>query len=94
MEYEVYFCVPTYPDDSTEVLAAFPRSIAEGDASPGKVLCFAHDDMHNEVDIEFVLEAREATREEYENLLAEIKSIYNDTEIVVVDLDYFEGVVS
>ena len=51
MEYEVYFCVPTYPDDSTEVLAAFPRSIAEGDASPGKVLCFAHDDMHNEADI-------------------------------------------
>ena len=50
--------------------------------------------MHNEADIEFVLEAREATREEYENLLAEIKSIYNDTEIVVVDLEYFEGVVS
>ena len=94
MEYEVYFCVPTYPDDSTEVLAAFPRSIGEGDTSPGKVLCFARNDMHNEADIEFVLEAREATREEYENLLAEIKSIYNDTQIVVVHRNYFENTVS
>lgn len=94
MEYEVYFCVPTYPDDLTEVLATFPRSIAEGDASPGKVLCFAHDDMHNEADIEFVLEAREATREEYKDLLSEIKSIYSDTQIVVVHRSYFEDAVS
>ena len=46
-------------------------------------LCYAHDGQHCELDRRMITRARNATREEYAPLLAELKSVYRRTDFEI-----------
>ena len=62
-----------------EIVAFFP----EIDANYGKILSYMHIGQHSEADLEFYQETKKATEMEYKPLLKELKSIYDDCELVV-----------
>lgn len=62
-----------------EIVAFFP----EIDANYGKILSYMHIGQHGEADLEFYQETKKATEAEYKPLLEELKSIYDDCELMV-----------
>lgn len=62
-----------------EVIAFMP----ELPANYGRIVCYAHMGQHSEADVEYYHNTKKATKAEYKPLLMELKSIYNDCELVV-----------
>ena len=62
-----------------EVVAFFP----EIEANYGKILSYMHIGQHGEADLGFYQETKKATEAEYKPLLMELKSIYDDCELMV-----------
>ncbi len=62
-----------------EIVAFFP----EIEARYGKILSYMHIGQHGEADLEFYHKTTKATEAEYKPLLMELKSIYNDCELMV-----------
>ena len=48
-------------------------------------LCYVHDGQHCELEHRFIVRQRNATREEYAPLLAELKSIYRHTDFEITN---------
>ena len=48
-------------------------------------LCYAHEGQHCELEHRMVVRARNATREEYAPLLAELKAVYRHTDFEVTN---------
>ena len=61
------------------VYAFFP----EATANYGMVMTYAHIGQHSEASLEFYLNSKKATKEEYANLLSELENIYDDCTLVV-----------
>lgn len=62
-----------------EVIAFMP----ELPANYGRIVCYAHMGQHSEADVEYYHNTKKATEAEYKPLLMELKSIYDDYELVV-----------
>lgn len=62
-----------------EVIAFFP----EIEVNYGRIMSYMHMGQHGEADLGFYYETKKATGEEYEPLLNELKTIYDDCELVV-----------
>jgi hypothetical protein len=62
-----------------EVTAFFPTH----EANPGCIVCYAHVGQHSEASFRYYHEARLAKPEEYADLLAELRQIYDDCDLVV-----------
>lgn len=62
-----------------EVVAFFP----EAEVNYTRILTYMHIGQHNEADMRFYHESVKATEEEYRPLLEEIKTIYDDCELVI-----------
>lgn len=62
-----------------EVIAFFPES----DANYGNVLSYMQVGQHGEASLEFYYTTKKATEAEYKSLLMELKSIYNDCELII-----------
>lgn len=52
-------------------------------ANYGKILCYAHIGQHSEADYLYYYNTVKAAPDEYEDLLKELQSIYNDVQLVV-----------
>lgn len=66
-------------DKDGEIIAFFP----EIEANYGRILSYMHIGQHGEADLEFYQETKKATETEYQLLLTELKSVYNDYELIV-----------
>lgn len=62
-----------------EVVAFFP----EIEANHGRILSYMHIGQHGEADLGFYHETKKTTEAEYEPLLEELKTVYDDCELVV-----------
>ena len=62
-----------------EIVAFFP----EASANFGNILSYMHIGQHGEASLEFYQEIKRATEAEYKPLLEELKSIYDDYELIV-----------
>ena len=62
-----------------EIVAFFP----EIEANYGKILSYMHIGQHGEADLGFYQETIKATEMEYKPLLEELKSIYDDCELMI-----------
>ena len=62
-----------------EVIAFFP----EIEANYGNILSYMHIGQHSEASLDFYHSTKKVTPEEFKSLLAEIKGVYDDCELVV-----------
>ena len=69
-----------------EIIAFFP----EGDANYGNILSYMHIGQHGEASLEFYHSTKKATEAEYKPLLEELKSIYDDYELIVKQKIYYK----
>ena len=63
-----------------EITAFFP----ELTANYGNIVCYQHIGQHGEADLSFYHSTKKAMPDEYENLLKELKSIYHDYKLIVM----------
>lgn len=68
-----------------EIVAFFP----ELKANYGRMVCYAHIGQHSEADIEYYHTTKKALDSEFKPLLNELKSIYNDCELIVKQKLYY-----
>lgn len=66
-------------DKDGEIIAFFP----EIEANYGRILSYMHIGQHGEADLEYYQETKKATETEYQSLLTELKTIYDDCELIV-----------
>ena len=66
-------------DKDGEIIAFFP----EASANFGNILSYMHIGQHGEASLEFYQETKKATETEYKPLLMELKSIYDDYNLIV-----------
>lgn len=69
-----------------EIVAFMP----ELPANYGRILSYMHIGQHGEADLGFYHETKKATAEEYNPLLKELKSIYDDCILVVKQKLYYK----
>lgn len=62
-----------------EVVAFFP----EIEANHGRILSYMHIGQHSEADLGFYQETKKVAEAEYKPLLEELKTIYDDCELMV-----------
>lgn len=62
-----------------EIIAFFP----EASANFGNILSYMHIGQHGEASLEFYQETNKATETEYNALLMELKTIYDDYNLIV-----------
>lgn len=63
------------------ILAVFPESITDRDASEGRVNCYASVGQNGEADIDYVAGLRLATQEEGWQLFSELRAILKATNV-------------
>ena len=69
--------------DDGEVIAFFPQSVSDGSANDGMISCYAHMGQHQEASLDYFKACKPCSEDEYDGLLNELESIYDDTKIVV-----------
>ena len=62
-----------------DVIAFFP----EARVNYGNIMSYMHIGQHDEASLEFYLTTRKANKNEYTDLFAELRKIYDDCELVV-----------
>ena len=72
-----------------EIIAFFP----EASANFGNILSYMHVGQHGEASHDFYMATKKATEKEYEALLKELKSIYNDCILVVKQKLYYNDLI-
>lgn len=72
-----------------EIIAFFP----EASANFGNILSYMHIGQHAEASHDFYMATKKATEKEYESLLKELKSIYNDCILVVKQKLYYNDLI-
>lgn len=78
---KVVFRNVKYDDGDREILALFPE---ERNQFNGLITCYAHIGQHGMADYHCIIKlSKPATEEEYSSLLAELKEIYDDYELVI-----------
>ena len=66
-------------DKYNDVIAFFP----EARVNYGNIMSYMHIGQHGEASYEFYLTTRKANKNEYTDLFAELRKIYDDCELVV-----------
>ena len=66
-------------DKYNDVIAFFP----EARVNYGNIMSYMHIGQHGEASYEFYLTTRKANKNEYTDLFAELRGIYDDCELVV-----------
>ena len=66
-------------DKHNDVIAFFP----EARVNYGNIMSYMHIGQHGEASLEFYLTTRKANENEYADLFAELREIYDDCELVV-----------
>lgn len=69
-----------------DIIAFFPESIVRY----GNIMSYQHIGQHGEVSYEFYLGTKNASEEEYKELLNELANIYNDCQLVVKQKLYYK----
>lgn len=73
------------PDDG-EVIAFFPQTIHDGSCNPGCVMSYMHNGQHGEASLDFYEACTTCLEEDYADLLHELEGIYDDCDLVVVQV--------
>lgn len=71
--------------NSFEIVAFFPETYKTKYVNYGNMMSYAHIGQHSEAHISYYRTTKKATPEEYNDLLNEIKSVYHDCEIKIVN---------
>ena len=64
---------------NNDVIAFFP----EARVNYGNIMSYMHTGQHSEASYEFYLTTRKANKNEYTDLFAELRNIYDDCELVL-----------